>query len=71
MDILIFRTNVNDRMHVQCIRPLLDHVQGIRRWTVDLHDVDKVLRIESRDVCPRWVETTLRELGYDCEELPD
>ena len=51
--------------------PHLNEIEGIRKWNVDFHDRDKILRIVSIDLSPRLVEDTLRTAGFVCEELPD
>jgi hypothetical protein len=69
MDILIFKTNVEDKKQVRKLFPVLRTMQGILRWNVDLHDIDKVLRIEAVSLSPRSIETVLRQAGYFCAEL--
>lgn len=71
MDILIFKTNLANGSLVNHIKPHIQNIPGIRKWNVDLHDVDCVLRIEAVDVSPRSIENTLQHAGYYCEELVD
>ena len=69
MDILVFKTNLEDKKHVNKARSYLKTLQGILKWNVDLHDIDKVLRIESEHLSPHSVELALTEAGYFCKEL--
>ncbi|WP_315819798.1 hypothetical protein [Paraflavitalea speifideaquila] len=69
MDILVFKTNLRYRKNIHHIGSHLNNLQGIIRWNVDMHDKDRVLRIEAQDLCPRLVEHTLSHAGYSCEEL--
>ena len=69
MEVLVFKTNLRFKKQITAVTPHINNLQGITRWNVDLFDIDKVLRIESNDLCPRTVETTLQEAGYFCEEL--
>jgi hypothetical protein len=69
MEILVFKTNLRYRKNILHAGDFLNKLQGIVRWNVDLHDKDKVLRIEARDLSPRIVEHTLSNAGYSCEEL--
>ncbi len=69
MDILVFKTNLRYRKNINHIGTHLDNLQGIIRWNVDLHDKDRVLRIEAKDLSPRVIENTLSHAGYSCEEL--
>ena len=71
MEILVFKTNVEDKKHVRKLFPLLKTLQGIMRWNVDLHDTDKVLRVEAVSISPRIIELALQQAGYFCKELED
>jgi hypothetical protein len=71
MEILIFKTNLESPELVKHAKPLLQNLQGIHRWNVDIHDCDNVLRIEATQLSPRFVEYTLQKAGYYCEELQD
>jgi len=69
MDILVFKTNVESKKQVRKLFPVLRTMDGIARWNVDLHDIDKVLRVEAVSISPRSVETVLQKAGYFCKEL--
>lgn len=69
--VLVFRSNIVNEEDIQDIRPLMDGHPGIMRWNVDLHDIDKVLRIETTGLEAGNIENLLVEAGYFCEELPD
>jgi hypothetical protein len=71
MNILIFKTNLESSELVRRAQPLLQNMQGISRWNVDMHDCDNVLRIEAIELSPRSVEQILQKAGYYCEELED
>lgn len=71
MEILVFKTNIRYQKNIHAISTFLNDMQGVIRWNIDLHDKDKVLRIEAIDLSPRAVEHTLTYAGYYCEELPD
>jgi hypothetical protein len=71
MEILVFKTNLRHKKNVREVMPHLNEIKGFRKWNVDFHDRDKILRIVSTDLSPRLVEDTLRTAGYVCEELPD
>ncbi len=71
MEILVFKTNVEDKKQVHKLYPLLKALQGILRWNIDLQDIDKVLRIEAVSISPRIIETALEKAGYFCKELED
>jgi hypothetical protein len=71
MEILVFKTNVEDKKHVRKLFKLLRALQGILRWNVDLHDTDKILRVETVSISPRAIETAMQQAGYFCKELED
>jgi hypothetical protein len=69
MEVLVFKTNLRFKKQINAVTPHINNLHGVTRWNVDLYDKDKVLRIESQDLSPRKVETTLQQAGYFCEEL--
>ena len=69
MDILVFATSVEKPRQVNRIKPLLTAVPSINDWNFDLEDCDNILRIEAKDVCPRYIETLLKTAGFECREL--
>ncbi len=71
MNILVFKTNIRYKKHLNEIVPYLNSTAGILRWNVDFHDKDKILRIEASNLNPQSVETMLQGAGYFCEELED
>ena len=71
MQILVFKTNIRYKKHISDLSRHIDNIEGVIKWNVDLDDVDKILRVEARDLSPRVVEHTLWQAGYVCEELED
>ncbi|HVZ24993.1 MAG TPA: hypothetical protein VG842_03005 [Sediminibacterium sp.] len=71
MNILIFKTNLDNHEAVQSAGNRLQQLAGIHRWNVDMQDCDHVLRIEAGKLTADHVETLLREAGYYCEEMKD
>ncbi len=71
VDILIFRTNIRDKKDLARVAPFLRSERRIRYWTVDLGDIDKVLRIESEQLTIGQVSRLVQQQGFDCEELTD
>jgi hypothetical protein len=71
MDILVFVTNVADLKAVSKVKPLLTAMSAIKDWNIDLDDCDRVLRIVSKNLSPRKIESTLQTAGFDCYELGD
>lgn len=71
MNILVFKTNIRYKKHLNEIVPHLNSTSGIIRWNIDFDDKDKILRIEANDLHPQSVEMVLQRAGYYCEELED
>jgi hypothetical protein len=71
MEVLVFKTNIQDRNQVKKLSPLLKKIRGILRWNVDLQDCDKVLRVETEGARPGSIEEVLQNAGYYCTELED
>ena len=68
-EILVFKTNISCEAEVEKIRFGLSEEKNITRWTIDLEDVDKVLRIECEHIQPLAIIEMLRDGGFTCEEL--
>jgi hypothetical protein len=71
MEVLVFKTNIQNLNQVKKLSPLLKKIQGILKWNVDLQDCDKVLRVEMEGSGPGSIEEVLQNAGYYCTELED
>ena len=69
MEILVFKTNLNDTKSISDVKPSLDIHPQIVKWNVDLDDRDNILRIVSDNMAALEVEQILAATGYYCEEL--
>jgi hypothetical protein len=65
----LFKTNVNDVNAKECLIRLLEPLFPNCRITIDMHDCDKVLRLEGLIVQPETVKQLVREEGFHCSEL--
>jgi hypothetical protein len=71
MNVLIFKTTVQDARMVSALKPQLDKLSGVGQWNFDLTDCDKILRIVSPQLKPESAIALMKSLGVVCEELPD
>lgn len=71
MDILVFKTNVIGKENLNDIMPHLNSLEGVKKYSFDFEDVDKVLRIEADNLPAGRVKSAMDNAGYFCEELPD
>ena len=68
MEILVFKTSVQDPLVVNALKPRLDKLVGQNQWNFDLEDCDKILRIAS-GVEPEAAVQLMKQLGFQCAEL--
>jgi len=69
--VMVFKTNLTDEKDVRQISALLNLANGIIKWTIDLSDIDRVLRIEAFEIKPFKIMQLVATAGYSCEELTD
>ena len=69
MNILVFKTNVEDVKQVRKLSPFIRNMKGVLKWNIDLHDCDKVLRVEAYGLSPHSIEEIIQRAGYFCKEL--
>ncbi|SKC83413.1 hypothetical protein [Ohtaekwangia koreensis] len=65
MEILLFKTNI-DKCKLARLQTILNGVIGIKEWTIDLGDCDKVLRIISVNVSEEYISIILKSEGFEC-----
>ncbi|WP_298894325.1 methyltransferase type 11 [uncultured Psychroserpens sp.] len=70
MNIYIFKTNIETKKEADNIKKMLNSTLGIKQFSIDLEDVDKVLRIEAHKILDE--SKIINEVisgGFSCEEL--
>ncbi len=68
-NILIFRTNISSALQKENLKAILNAMDHIEDWSVDMEDVDRVLRIVSRQPNTNEIISKLTNAGYECSEL--
>lgn len=68
-NILVFKTSIRSQTDREHIRAGLDGRQDIQDWSVDLEDIDCVLRVVSNGFSAQQVISLVNAHGYDCAEL--
>lgn len=71
MEVLVFKTNIRYKKEIKNVRKHLDDESQIIKWNIDLHDIDKILRIVVVNINPGTVESLIHKAGHVCEELKD
>ena len=70
MDVLIFKTNINTKKKAFAIQTLLNNFDSIIDCNIDLQDIDRVLRIESKvQLNENKIINTLKKQGFVCKPL--
>ncbi|SDL70585.1 hypothetical protein SAMN04487898_12328 [Pedobacter sp. ok626] len=67
-EILLFKTNIRTEDDKRYIGKIMEEHE-IKQWTVDLYDIDCVLRIVSPILTHEEVITLVMKNGYTCEVL--
>lgn len=68
---LTLKTDINSKYDFQRVECTLSNLFNINECTVDLEDSDKVLRVIGRGLNLDDVVGKVKELGYNCEDLPN
>ncbi len=65
----VFKTNVKGTVHAKrIVDVLLEHFPG-NKINFDLHDRDKILRVEGKNFCTEKIMTLVIENGFSCKVL--
>ena len=65
----VFKTNVKGPVHAKrIVTILLEHFPG-NKINIDLHDHDKILRVEGKSFCTEKIMTLVIENGFRCDVL--
>jgi hypothetical protein len=69
MEVHVFKTNVSDQQEKQRLAEVFEGITTVIEWSVDLEDVDKVLRVVSSGGHAADFINKVRVRGFFCEEL--
>ena len=69
MEVLVFKTNIRYKKEINAIRAHIDAEPKITKWNIDLKDVDKILRVETKSLHSTFIENLIQKAGHYCEEL--
>jgi hypothetical protein len=71
MKTLIFKTNIKSEKDFEEVKKTLSDRNCISEVTIDLEDVDKVLRVLADSLTVQEVEQEILDMGFYCKELED
>ncbi|MDE1205442.1 hypothetical protein [Tenacibaculum larymnensis] len=72
MKLFIYGTDIDTKKKEDSIRQLFNQDNNIINVSIDLEDVDNVLRIEATDITTEAdIINKVKEKGFNCMELAD
>tara|TARA_R110002049_G_scaffold25956_3_gene90691 strand:- start:20894 stop:21112 length:219 start_codon:yes stop_codon:yes gene_type:complete len=72
MELLIFQTDIKSKKKVKSLKPVLNSHSDIIHWSIDLEDIDNVLRIEATsNLLEEDVIDLVKIKGFNIEALTD
>lgn len=71
MKMLILKTDIITETDFKTVKAKLKDDYNINELTIDLEDIDKVVRIIGHNFKKDDLLKKIRGLGYNCEELPE
>ncbi|XRE43190.1 hypothetical protein ACIVBQ_001394 [Tenacibaculum discolor] len=72
MKLFIYGTDIDTKKKEDSIRQLFNKDNNIINVSIDLEDVDNVLRIEATDITTEAdIINKVKEKGFNCVELAD
>ncbi len=66
--ISVYKTSISDSDLIR-IKPILDNLDKIHTWSIDLEDWENILRIESQYAIEKEIISALDALSVICIEL--
>lgn len=69
LNVLILKSNIKTKKDVEKVNQVFSQIKHIRRWTVDLDDWERVLKVESQILTCENISVILQKFGYQCSEL--
>ncbi len=68
--LVILKTNIKTRKKLKAIIPALDKHPAIHHWSIDIEDVDNVLRVEANEYLQeKDLIQLIRAHGFYAEDL--
>jgi hypothetical protein len=75
--VLVFKTNIQNEFQRSYVQIIMNSIYGVHDCTVDLDDVDKVLRVEidcdkiDDNIDESFIIEKINSLGFMCKSLED
>lgn len=70
MNLSIFRTDIKTEEKVETIKPFLNSHSNIIKWSIDLEDIDNVLKVNfTEDLSEKDMINEIKTQGFYCDVL--
>lgn len=70
METLKFKTNIKCGGCIATVTPVLNNLEGINKWEVDVNNPDKILTVEAKDAGTETeLVNALKEKGYNAQKI--
>ena len=72
MQVLVFRSNIESKEKIDHLEPLFNAHAEVLNWSIDLEDIDNVLRVEAtKKITEADVIKIIQINGIQIEPLPE
>jgi len=71
MGVYVFKTDIKSALLIELVKPLLNSYKDILDWSIDIEDIDNVLRVVSVELMENDIVQIIKNQGFICETLPD
>ncbi|AKD05026.1 hypothetical protein POKO110462_06220 [Pontibacter korlensis] len=67
MELIKFKTNVQNQDALSKVAPFLDKEESISKWNIDTESDDKILSVSGVNLDPQTVENAVEKAGFKAE----
>ena len=68
--VYVFKTNIESELDLNIVKSVFNHNPSIIEWSVDMEDIDNVLRVETKKhLSEKDIIDEVTSKGFFCEEL--
>ncbi|GAB3833893.1 copper chaperone [Pontibacter rugosus] len=67
MEVIKFKTNVENEEAISRVAPFLDNEESISRWHIDTESRDKLMSVSGTDLNPQQIENVVKQAGFKAE----
>ncbi|TXK45860.1 copper chaperone [Pontibacter qinzhouensis] len=67
MEIIKFKTNIDNEESLSRVAPYLDKEESISRWKLDTGSIENILSVSGTDLDPQRIENVVKQAGFKAE----